>query len=249
MQQNTPFIFNSKNADFVTGKRKRPARESSLFFFGLIAPALGAFILYFLFLDDFIQQWQVDQAFKTVDAVVTDGESTTRYLIFSSYELDYEYRVNGVRYTGDQSVGGDLWENIFIGDEIPIRYSVDDPSRSYVEGHGVFSQGRLLWTIMAVGFGSLFILMGIGTVIGWLNNRRLGSRGAILQGRLITARTSPSANRMVNYNVQFEFLSPDGIRIEGKRTFLIPAKRAPRPPAPGTPVLILYENEKRYMLL
>lgn len=251
MQPALPFIFNRRNVNYVNGKKKQLGSLRSVFFLAFFGPIFGLLILYVLVGIDLITQIQVDQDYKTARAEITQGTSTTRQVIFTTYELNYAFEVDNVEYRRKQTVGGELWENTYVGDRVSIRYSTLDPSLSYIEGETVFSSGRLLMTALAIGFGILAIIAGIGAVREQLKLKKFSRNATIISGTLIKVDKSSLGKRTaVTYLTAFEFHTPEGKLIREIRSIPDKVVRPFRPlPEPGTPILILYESEQHFMVL
>ncbi len=258
MQPAEPFIFNRRNVNYVHGKKKRLSSFQlgigsfwRIFVFGLAVPIFGIVALYVLVGIDLITQIRVDQDYRTTRAEITDGISSTQDMIFTTYTIEYTFDIASAAYGDKQYVGGELWENSHLGDRVSVRYSALDPSLSYIEGETVFSTGRLPMTGVVVGFGALMLFGGISFWGKELRIRRLSRVGTILTGTLAGAGWSSLGTRtVVTYEAYVEFMTPEGEQVKSRCSITDRVTFPRRPvPLPGTPVLILYENKRRFMLL
>lgn len=245
MQPAEPFIFNRRNVNYVHGKKKRLSSFQlgigsfiRIFGFGLAAPLMGAAAFYFLLAVPLITQLRIDQDYQTTRAMIVDRSLTSNW-------IEYAYEVDGVEYRASENASDALPL------EISIRYSVQDPSLSYIEGETPFSSGSLPKTGSIIA-GFLLFLFPIVDVWGReLRIRRLSRVGTILTGTLIAAGWESLGKRtVVNYLVHFYFMTPEGEQVELRYEITDRVTFPRRPvPLPGTPVLILYENKRRFMLL
>jgi hypothetical protein len=250
MEQGRPFIFDRANVAFANGESKQLGSWKDIGLFAVGVPLIAGFILYFLVLDTGLFQLGIDQDYGVTEAEVTDGYSVRRMLFFISYNLDYAYQVDGVTYSGSQWVG-DMWNRVDVGDVLNVRYSMSDPTRSYIEGETIFAPGRVMWTVLTIVISALMLIVAIAVIYTAFSQRQLLKNGKRIVGTLISVReTKLGKGGVVSYDAVFEFLTPDGVRIEGKKSVADGVTGSYRPPPPaGTPVLVLYQDDKHYLLL
>ncbi|MFN8528428.1 MAG: DUF3592 domain-containing protein [Anaerolineae bacterium] len=253
--QPTIHLFHKSSRKFVEGKRASLANWFKAFFYALICLIGAGIIGYVLGGQEYFRQRHVDQDSKTTSATVSGGEQRTQDLFFVSYSLDYTYQVDGRLYSGSQGVSGGFWDAIRIGDSIDIRYSKTNPAESYIEGEAILGPSRivgaLLWMIAPAA-----LLLGGGFVVANEAYRDQMSRtGSLITGSYKGQQPVNAARRSVTYEVMFDFVTPSGTQIRGKGQVTISRKRL-KPdtirqtfPSIGAPVLILYKDDKHYILL
>jgi hypothetical protein len=250
MQSGKPFIFDRANLAFASGQSRQLGSWKDIGLFAVAIPVMAGFLLYGIVLQTWLFQLEIDSDYGVTEAEVTDGYSVRRMLLFVSYNLDYTYHVNDLAYDGSQWVG-DLWNRVQVGDSLNVRYSTGDPSRAYIEGETLLSPGRATWTLLTIVISSFMLIVAIVVVYIALSQRRLLKNGKRIIGTLISVReTKLGKGGIVSYSAVFEFLAPDGTRIEGKKSVTDSVTGDYRPPPnAGTSVLILYQDEKHYLLL
>ncbi len=163
--------------------------------------------------------------------------STTHYLTYSLTDA------NGLSYTREQAVSAAIY-GAAVGDVIAVRYLPDNPAESRIVGDYVTDPVlpfALSLVILAV---PLYLLLD--RIWRWWRNRRLEESGQILYGEVMNA--SLSAGRIgIKLSVQYSFQPPVGMYKQAwasRRSWFLADV-----PEMGTPVAVLYLNDRVYRML
>jgi hypothetical protein len=78
---------------------------------------------------------------------------------------------------------------------------------------------------------------------------RLTREGRLLEGQVISCAASHSSETGHSVELRYSFLAPDGRHVEGKRSERRDDLKDAQLPAPGTPVAVLYADEKLHQVL
>lgn len=253
------FFLHPKNAKFVTEQRK--GGFSGMLLWMLIC-IVGLIIAGALVLSG--NNTDERRAYLLTNGTKIRGTITElRYSSgrrSTSYYADYRYRVDGQPFTGSTSISSGQYSSTDAGDAIQIVYNRDNPSEHIIEGQ--FSNASAGSGTRTVGFvigGFALLLLGL---FGYLYSREqaLYKNGKLVRGTLTNLGASWYRGNLT-MNATFQFTTPDtGKTITKmnsaqrndmrKRVNMINWQVKPETlPYPGSPVVVLYANERNFRLL
>ncbi|MDX2160905.1 MAG: DUF3592 domain-containing protein [bacterium] len=159
------------------------------------------------------------------------------------YYLEYRYEVEGVVYVAQQNVNTGQYSALRDGHRVQIAYLPEDPTVSQIVS------GRsptLLWMACATGIGIGLVVLF--TLYQFTQQRRY-RQGKVIQGEILRAEQKMDTQRKLYVQLQYVFMSPEGLRIE--RSHILNGEKWTHkaPPQPGTPVFIQYASEREFQLL
>ncbi len=251
MQATTVFLADPRNAKLLTGEKKRIGSSFVMLLLALIFIVGAVSAGYFLY-TRYSQHQALLTEGKQTRGIITDGfEETSRnfYVIESKrYHVEYRYTVAGQTYTGAQDIDGALYEDLGLQAPVTVAFLPGNPSVAELAGEFADDTDyrNSLLILGALTLGAMLIATYFLFVDG--RNRRLSSQGQILNGTLLSA-AGQYYRRTLNVTFKYEFRSPLGTPLTGARTVKRnDLKKAPVP-ASGTPIKVLYVNDKLHRIL
>ena len=241
------FLLDPNHASFAGGKRKRlpPGEDGCLVLF--MIPFLLAGILVtavmvrevreFILLTTHYVETEASYVSRRVD---DSGESTQFYVTFS-------FIAGGRVYTVEHTVRRIVYETV---DDSPFtaRYAVSDPRVASIEAP---SAGRALGLAAFILAWDTAVVAIAGAGARRLYKRRSVAREGIwLEGEVVHAETEEDGDDNLVLELVTRFRSIDsGEWIETHdRQVRNDLKSGPLP-APGTPVHVLYRDDRSYLVL
>jgi hypothetical protein len=163
------------------------------------------------------------------------------------YFVSFRYVHNGSEYSREQSVSWDVYNGAEVGGNVQIVYVPSNPQTAKVVGTNNAPTGMLLFVLFWNGIIYLIIFFAIR------QSRRvkfLERNGKMLPGEILESTHSTDGDGDLSLKVEYTFQMPEtNKRITKVERAQRNDLKGQRPPAPGTPVVILYYNERQYMLL
>ncbi len=246
-----PFLLVPETRKFFTGQsRHLPIQDFWLivffFFFTLMAVLLlvGA-------LGEYADALRLQQSGKISEGTIirrsmSSGKSPTYY-------LTYEFYVNGsdTRFSREQKVRRTTYDEHAEGSPVTVAYLPNNPTISRLAGRDAddsIVQANLpetgLLLLVALAF-MVFLLRPV------MRDRRLARNGRILEGKVVKCdgRLAGSKRRYYKLTVQYQFLSASGTLLSGKQDARREDMRHKLRPGAGTPVAVLYVDDRHYKML
>src|SRR5258708_18221579 len=189
-----------------------------------------------------------EQCGTATQAIVTDGYSSTSNKGGTSYYIDYELKVDGQVYKKHVGIGIDLYNRLLIGDAVQVKYLPSDPNVSVLTGSDKDDTDR------NSGILALVIVLPICLIISGLillndrKNRRL-SKGQLLPGTVVGAPGRSGSRGSYLVTIDYRFTSPYGQETTRGQAGNRPDLRKTALPAAGTPVTVLYVDDKLQRLM
>ncbi len=244
------FLMKPEHQNFVLGRSKTLSSGAR---FRLIFP--GCFMMMFVLCGLTFLSFVLNETYQSllisIQGVAAEARYTDRRISSGddsdTYYVTYEYTVGGRQFSHQQSVSRTLYDNAEIGGRVQILYARSNPSIAKVVG-----TNQIQWFI--VGF--VFLWNGIVwlIVIGLINQYRLEKllerEGKMLKGKILDVSHSTDSDGDLTLHVKYEFQSPESGKLLSKH------ERAQRNdlkhnqmPLFGTPIHVLYYNDRNFMLL
>lgn len=254
------FLF-PENKEFL--RRKRPqlvntaSSQTPLFAMIFVAVSL---ILIGVATFFGIRHYQLTNNASTTQGVMLDSE------IFSDsdgdrYHITYAYAVDGQRYERRDSVNFTTYNSVISGEYFEVTYNRDEPTIATIGEPSALLPGfvaafALLFSI--VSWSMLFAALRRGTLA-----KQLSQRGLLLAGQVVKAKAWVSDDDNSNsqdlwLEVTYSFVSPKTKKeVKGTsrniRRELLSARyhlgKTDGLFAPGDPLLVMYADDKRHMIL
>lgn len=254
-------LLDPRHEGFLTPGGKRRLYDSRTFYFaalafwGVIAAVLG---LATLLIGVFGQQTQslLDASGATSEAIVVDretmsfatsrsGEQTTEFQVIYQFSAGGADGGTAQVYLNTSAVSEETYHRTQVGDTIAIRYLPENPSISAIVGDtDTHAQG-----LMAVGVVLLVASPLLWCWMIWLRmrNRRLTRDGQVIEGRILGAKMKRAYRAGYYMDISYQFFSPQGKELKGTATSMRPEHYDSL--SEGTPVAVLWVNDKLYRLL
>lgn len=244
------FFLRPESRDFVLGKSKTSVSNNRLMM-GCIGMMLSVFVLaglglLVMTLSDVYEWFLIMQ-----QGVTTTGEYADRRVSTAddsnAYYVTFQYTAADTRYTTEQRVSETIYERAEVGGRVEIVYARSNPQFAAVQGTNQPPTALLVFTLVWNTFitGIIWMLVKFSR-----KQRYLEQNGRLVGGEIVKSSQSKDSDGDLILKVEYRFLAP--------RTYqrIVKTARAQRNdlrdqplPAAGTPVIILYDSEKLFMLL
>jgi DNA-directed RNA polymerase subunit RPC12/RpoP len=144
---------------------------------------------------------------------VDDSGDSTSYLVY------YQFRapVNGdlSRFEDHESVSSSFYSSLTVEQQIEILYAASDPSLSAIKAE--FGPPSIWFSLVFVGMGGLFVLIGLGLLYGAVRDlyhlNLLHSQGQPARAYVFDRWTDRDSDNDTTYFVAYAFKTPDGRMI------------------------------------
>lgn len=252
------FLLNQRNRSFIEGRAQRPVSPTGLP--GCIALFLvpflicGAFTVWLAF-DSWYRLVGFAVAPRSTEAMIIDkgispddeGDDDP-YLVYrySAQEAD-----GAGRYTDRAYVSWGDYEAFSPEDVLTVEYIAYSPHLSRVAGAtGRSGLGEAAFaTFFTLFWNGITVPMFILTLRSRARSRRLRREGRLVHGTLTRYETSTDSDNDLSVKIAYSFMAPNGQWITGVDDQIRNELRnKPAPPA-GTPLAVLYVDEKTHSLL
>lgn len=251
MNQVEPFLLRPDHRDFALGNSKSLGGRSSRFGIGCISAFIGVFVLFgvgmmLMTLRDTYEWFVISQQGMTTTARYIDRRVSSSD-DSDSYYVTYQYAVNSSDYTREQRVTEAHYNQAEVGGRVDIVYTRSNPQIAAVEGTNSPPIGFLLFSLL----WNAFVWIPIGLGIKFYRQYKLLEReGKLVQGEIL--KVSHSLDSDGDFILKLEY----GFKVPGTYQKLSKTESAQRNdlkgqdlPVRGTPVVVLYNHEKHFMLL
>jgi hypothetical protein len=268
-----PFLLLPANRAFLDGKKPRPSfgPGSVTAALGVLALFLGIFALPAFFLAreglQHAELGRLRRQGQRAEAIVADTHLESGRL-GSSCTVVYHFRApapgkagQGDRVDGSEQVAAQFCpmfedhnpelctpKGIHPCDRgaVTVLFDPRDPRVNRVDHDR--PKGKL-WTAAAFSAltGALFVAVAAWLARTWLRQRRLASSGRKIDGVVVAARVSRAKGNKID--LHYGLVTPDGREIEGQVTEFWDHPAGTPPPMPGTPLMVLYVDDRLHKVL
>lgn len=222
---------------------------------GLLVPILLGYALW----QQTWQDHQFDQRGITVQALVIDCILDDQ----SSPRLEYQYEVAATVYKdADYGISGQSCEIYPDGRSLEIQYLSNEPTQSRITDEiAQVQQSGSDELLMYGSVGCTFVLFFamfclaayfiIANLKAWRLYHKLAAEGVICDGNLTQVDVEVSKQRYSNtvrLKVRYAFIAPDGRTLTGQQ-MTHGSLMILQPPPVGTPIKVLYVNDRTFVAL
>jgi hypothetical protein len=246
----TPNLFlldPGANRKFVTGEATRIGSSRIMLLLALLFFLIGAGAIGYVVYGELNAQ-ALEREGTTTNAIIVDGHSTTSTRSGTSYYITYELTVNKQKYRRDVQIAESLYDQLRIGSAVSVRYLMRDPNINMLWGDdfdmtAVNSQRAIGAIVGASGLVIALICM-------WIDgrNRRI-STGTLLRGTVTGAKAQNGRKGTYLVTINYTFTTPSGGIINKKAQGNRPDLRRSGLPTIGTPIAVLYVNDRTVRLM
>jgi hypothetical protein len=249
------FLLNPKHAGFLTNEERRfhdLERGSIILFFvvGVFFAGLGLVMVWQVLEEHTVLSRLENEGISATAHVTERGQSTSsdsHGVSHTTYSVTYTFKDarTDQSYTRDQFVSSDFYYTVYKGDTILIRYLPDDPTVSRIMSESDLQDFLLIpgATSLALDLAMLYVL-----IRQQRRNRRLIEEGQIVTGK-ISEITGQSVKGGYQVTVRYDFLSPYGNELSRKESLVRNDLRKVPLPAVGTPIAVVYVDDKLFRIL
>ncbi len=244
------FLLRPDHRDFVLGKSKILGRSSRVgigciiaFFsvFALFGVGMMVMTLYDTYEWFVINQQGMTTTARYIDRRMSSSDDS------DSYYVTYQYSLNSTDYTREQQVAKALYNNAEVGGRVEIVYARSNPQIAAIEGTNNLPLSLLIFSLI----WNAFVLIPIWLGIKFYRQYKLLEReGRLVQGEIL--RVMHSLDSDGDFILKLEYI----FQVPGTYQRLSKTESAQRNdlkgqvlPVRGTPVVVLYNHEKHFMLL
>jgi hypothetical protein len=245
------FLFNPENQKFLSGEsrrieqgysRKIPVFQAALFTLLLVTNV----VLIALNISDLSA---IESPFSF--AVETQGtvQACSRGAsIFGTMRVNYTYSANNAdgstnTFSGNDVVYGTCTSET-VTTPIQIRYLPSDPSRSIAVNGDADTRVQI---ITALVFVVVYIVGALASWIGWRRLKRLEKEGRVMRGSIVSYDKRLPGNR--NVMARYQFTNDVGIVLKGRFPILLKRLEGKPLPPVGTPMAVVYADDRTYQAL
>jgi hypothetical protein len=241
------FLLDPENEAFATGANSTlPAEgQGCLLLFLSIFVVAGLLITY-----DIVRRW-AHVVILNVSYTETQGQVVERWIESdegSTYYVMYRFVANDHAYTVEEAVAEATYHSVEEEQSLTVRYARSDPSIATIQ------PGRIGGLLALTGF--CLVWDGLVFSFSWLlvreilKRRKLARRGQRITGEIVRSSSDRDSDGDFTLEVRFGFHSPHtGAWIEGKDSQTRKDLEGKPLPPPGTPIHVLYLNDKTYLML
>jgi hypothetical protein len=259
------YLLKPKNRAFVEGRSRRLANRSQLF--GLIFTA--GLLVFMLIMAIGSAKTYLDGTKMTTNpvtqaAIVDRWTSSTAKS--TTYYVSYQYSVPGIDkvFQNQVRVSAAMSRQLNPNSTIDVHYNPENPQISQIAGDEALIFLRQDTLIPIAVCSVSVVLIAIFLVVlskqELKERRRLGrlaAQGKLIPGKLLSAKTrvlSAGTRQLLSHNkreiiVSYSYLSPKGEEKTRQARWQRRSLKEPVLPTPGTPLAVLYVNEKLIELM
>jgi len=244
------FLLNERHAPWLKNERVPldPGWERNLIAVGafmMFGFLVGLYMLYDNLQTQSIAQ-QLEQSGLSIQASVTDQrvETNDRNAYYITYSFQPDPTLDQV-YSKESWVSRSYYNEVILSEVVDVRYLPDKPEVSDLVDFPRVSRFPL-YTIVILFLGPPVVLWILFRAK--IRQDRFGNEGQVIRGELLEFKSRMNnGNYMVT--TRYRFRSPLGSPLEGKSSSAHNNLRNTSPPASGTPVAVLYVDDKLHRLL
>lgn len=238
------FLMNPANAKLVARRTPRRGRLASLLAMLLLFVAgvfWGLAIPYWLTWYEFRQEGDTAQG----EVISLEERDADRYIAFYRFTLGSEEEE--LFYSGEQDVSREFYDTLAQDTPVEVIYLPDDPNQSRLDdSRSPENERRLQLAYVAAGLTVMIVLL---FVLSAVQRRRPERDKHLIRGQVVSITGHRDNDGDFNIKLRYRF-QPPGAREIVDQTSQIRNDLDPRNlPAPGTPIVVYYQNEHSYRLL
>ena len=165
------------------------------------------------------------------------------------YYVQFSYNVSERTYTVEQDVYINTYNTLTTGTHVTIRYLQDDPTQARLSGPNADEQSTSLYFFMVFGTWAVAIIVTYFLVTHMLRNRQMAADGQLVEGVVVGASLARAKSSYV-LKMKYTFTSPiSGQNMTRRESTNRSDLKGTSGPAPGTPIKVLYLNDKTFRVL
>lgn len=253
------FLLNPKHDRFLNGEERKfkdfGCVTSVLLGFMMLIFAVVGIGMAYAGVNEIITRLRLNQSGVEARAEIINldftsstnkGRTTYTYYITYAYFVRTDNPDQPARYTFRQKVSNDTYNSLSDGSKITVRYLPDSPEISrFVDD--TEDDGKLFALIGSLIAGGTLVASSF-SLRTRARNRRLEHEGQFIAGK-ITETNGMSMKSGYQVTLTYTFISPEGSSLTRKESAIRNDLRKKALPAIGTPVAVVYADEKVYRVL
>jgi hypothetical protein len=245
-----PFLFFPKNAEYLSGKTRRPEYGQADFNIGCALFFLVPFVLASMFLVAWVLNTLYENMMLSLDSTVTTGIVRQHYIDYAtdsedsdSFVIVYGFTVDDRPYERRQDVPRELHAQYAVERPIMVRYVPSSPDISRIDG--VSTLGLDVFVIV---FAVFWVGVTALVIVGYITTRnrlqRLQREGRVLLGEITRLTSDTDSDGDLHIEVELRFRSPGTLQwVAGKRKYMVNHLRGRLLPIQGDAVRVVYADD------
>ncbi len=234
------------NAAFVEGTRRRIQGATSVdWSAALIVTALFGLLFYIQFREIWTEQAIIAKGSETTAQIIDHGIRNSGRT--TNHFVTMQYDVNGTPYESEEWVDSADYEALDVGSTVPILYLADSPNDARLAGE--YQREPPSPDIWYWVFGVSIVATYAGAFWKERQSYRYTRLGKMCNGELIAAEGRKVYRRGFVVAYRYKFRSPEGKDLSGRREVTREDLRDALFPAAGSPVKVLYIDDKHHRML
>jgi hypothetical protein len=251
-----PFLIYPENVNYLSGKTRRPEYGQSDTNIGCALLILIPMLLGAVFFVMWTGNLLYENARLLLEGTVTTGVVRQHYIDFANsaddattYHIVYGLTVDGAAYERDQSVPQDVHARYAVGEVVEVRYVPASPDISRIDGVST------LWGDTAsILFTAGWLFATVVVTVGYFATRhrlgRLKRVGQVLVAELTGITGDDPNGEEYHIEVEVRFRSPSTLQwVAGKRKYMVLHLRHEALPQAGTPLRVVYADDRMWEVL
>jgi len=241
-----PFLLRESHRDLVEG-RARGLQTTWANYFGLVFLIFMAGLITVVALPDYLLMRALDARGLPAQAQITNRYTTSGKS--TSYHLVFAHQIAGKSYSSTETVSRASYSSHPLATMVQIRYLKEDPSQARLAGPDRDDGDTPFTLVIIIGFWIVAVIYLLLLVNNMLRNRQLTTTGRLIRGVIVGSSLNRTKNGRA-LTVRYEFQSPQsGKLLHRKENAMRTDLRHKGPPAPGTPVVVIYADDRTYRML
>ncbi|MCC7451225.1 MAG: DUF3592 domain-containing protein [Anaerolineae bacterium] len=250
------FVLNPAHRDFVLGRSRSLHAPLILGMGGCGVLFITPFVLAgLIMLGLSVHKWSNTIRLNT-GGVTVQGQIVSLDVDYdsdgNSYYATYRFSPLDTRqsYTHRESISGGYYGKLSEGERVNVTYLRADPTLSRLaDDAGSSMTQNILLSVFTIVWNLLIFGLVIGSIMAYRRSKRLEREGRLIKGTVVSCKGSSDSDGDYTIKLKYRFCSPTGRDVSKQESHIRNDLKGVLPPAPGTPVAVLYADDSCYQVI